>query len=174
MTNSDRVDLVLHLIEDGRSGSRFDLSETGSPAIPFSFQIFRHSGYFSVSPGLFARSALGPGIAGDRGSTPMSRSNAEKKKWLSTAILGSLNLAIYKLKPEDRPTWAKVDVRDSLAPIVSAVVNDQAWPDVLGSCRRGAAVQNHTEDAHDHVRVVVEDVLAASNGRTRGDSSCNT
>ena len=96
-------------------------------------------------------------------STPMSLSNAEEKEWLSTVILGSLNRAIYKLKPEDRPTWAKVDVRDFLAPIVSAVVNDQAWPDVLESCRRCAAVQNLPEDESDHVLVVVEDVLAASN-----------
>jgi hypothetical protein len=93
-------------------------------------------------------------------STPMSLSNTEEKEWLSTVILGSLNRTIHKLKPEDRPTWAKVDIRDFLTPIVSAVVNDQAWPDVLESCRRCAAVQNLPEDESDHVLVVVEDVLA--------------
>jgi hypothetical protein len=95
----------------------------------------------------------------------MSLGNTEEKEWLSTVIVGALDRAIYKLKPEDRPTWATWDrVREFLAQIASHVVNDQAWPGVVECCKRCRAAQNLVEELeYDHVLVDVEDVPAASN-----------
>jgi hypothetical protein len=95
----------------------------------------------------------------------MSLSNEEEKKWLLTVIESSLDRALYKLKPEDRPTWAKGDrVREFLARIASDVVNHRAWPDVLECCKRCPAAQNLVEELeYDHVLVGVEDVPDSSN-----------
>jgi hypothetical protein len=94
----------------------------------------------------------------------MSLSNAEEKKWLSTVIQSSLDRAIYKLESDARPRWAREDgVREFLTQIVSNILDDEAWPIVLESCKSCAANHALREDECGHVLVVVHDEPTGSN-----------
>jgi hypothetical protein len=80
--------------------------------------------------------------------------NQEEKQRLSIVVEGCLDRELYRLQQDDRPTWAKGEqVRKAIAHIVSIVVNDKNWPDIVERCR------NRSDG---HVVVVVEDELDES------------